>query len=61
MTKDFSSAIDNIFMDYRRINSFQVFFWLMGSLIMKLNIFVAWGIEFIVLISYYNYILLWHL
>jgi len=30
----------------------------MGSLIMKLNIFVAWGIEFIVLISYYNYILL---
>jgi hypothetical protein len=40
MTKDSSRALYNIFIDYGRINSFQVFFGLMGSLIMKLNISV---------------------
>ena len=40
MTKISFSAVDNIFFDYTRINSFQVSSWLMGSLIMKLSISV---------------------
>ena len=40
MTKESSSAMDNIFIDYSGINSFQVFSRLMGSLIKNFNISV---------------------